>query len=77
MAVKAYVLVQTRVNAAEVAADIRQIEGVASAEDVSGPYDVIVRVTAGDMDSLGKLVVARIQQVEGISRTLSCPIVEL
>ncbi len=77
MAVEAYVLVQTIVNAAAVAADIRQIEGVASAEDVSGPYDVIVRITADDMDSLGKLVVARIQQVEGISRTLTCPIVEL
>ena len=77
MAVEAYVLVQTVVNAAMVAADISQIEGVSSADDVSGPYDVIVRVSAGDMDSLGKLVVARIQQVEGITRTLTCPIVEL
>ena len=77
MAVEAYVLVQTMVNAATVAEDIRLIDGVESADDVSGPYDVIVRVAAADMDGLGKLVVARIQQVEGISRTLTCPIVEL
>ncbi len=73
--VKAYVLIQTAVNAANVARDIRNIEGVESADDVSGPYDVIVRASASDIDSLGQLVVARIQGVEGITRTLTCPIV--
>lgn len=77
MAVEAYVLIQTVVNAAHVAAEIGRLSGVATAEDVSGPYDVIVRVTADDMDSLGKLVVESIQAVEGITRTLTCPIVEL
>ncbi|MEA2447242.1 MAG: hypothetical protein QOK47_879 [Actinomycetota bacterium] len=75
--VRAYILIQTAVNAMQVAGDIRQIEGVESADDVSGPYDVIVRASAADMDSLGKLVVARIQSVEGITRTLTCPIVLL
>jgi DNA-binding Lrp family transcriptional regulator len=75
--VDAYILIQTAVNAIQVAGAIRQIEGVESAEDVSGPYDVIVRASAADMDSLGKLVVARIQSVEGITRTLTCPIVQL
>ena len=73
--VQAYVLIQTAVNAAHVATEIRTIEGVESAEDVSGPYDVIVRATAGDMDSLGQLVVSKIQTVDGITRTLTCPIV--
>ena len=75
--VRAYVLIQTAVNAATVAQQIRDIEGVDSADDVSGPYDVIVRAAAGDMDSLGQLVVARIQTVEGVVRTLTCPVVEL
>ena len=73
--VSAYVLIQTAVNAAQVAGEIRAIEGVESAEDVSGPYDVIVRASAGDMDTLGQLVVSKIQTVEGITRTLTCPIV--
>lgn len=73
--VQAYVLIQAAVNAAQVAEEIRRIDGVDSADDVSGPYDVIVRVTAPDMDSLGRLVVGPIQNVEGISRTLTCPIV--
>jgi DNA-binding Lrp family transcriptional regulator len=75
--VEAYILVQTSVNSSSVAREIRKIEGVERAEDLSGPYDVIVKATAADMDSLGKLVVASIQTVEGITRTLTCPIVQL
>jgi DNA-binding Lrp family transcriptional regulator len=75
--VQAYILIQTAVNAAHVAGEIRNLDGVDTADDVSGPYDVIVRASAGDMDTLGKLVVSRIQGVEGITRTLTCPIVEL
>ena len=73
--VTAYILIQTAVNAAQVAGEIRALQGVESADDVSGPYDVIARVAAPDMDTLGQLVVSRIQSVEGITRTLTCPIV--
>jgi DNA-binding Lrp family transcriptional regulator len=75
--VSAYVLVQTTVNASHVAHEIRSVQGVESADDVSGPYDVIVRLSATDMDALGRLVVSNIQAVEGITRTLTCPIVQL
>ena len=76
--VQAYILIQTEVGkAAAVAAEIAQISGVASAEDVTGPYDVIVRAEAETVDELGQLVVARIQGVDGITRTLTCPVVHL
>jgi DNA-binding Lrp family transcriptional regulator len=76
--VHAYVLIQTEVGkAAQVANEVRTIEGVTDAEDVTGPYDVIVRAQAGNVDDLGKLVVAQIQGVEGITRTLTCPVVHL
>jgi DNA-binding Lrp family transcriptional regulator len=77
VAVSAYILIQATVSAANVAGDVRILDGVESADDVSGPYDVIVRATAADMDALGKLVVAQIQSVEGVTRTLTCPVVEL
>jgi DNA-binding Lrp family transcriptional regulator len=60
-----------------VAKEVRDLDGVAEAEDVTGPYDVIVRAEAKNVDELGKLVVARIQGVEGITRTLTCPVVHL
>ena len=75
--VKAYVLIQTAVNAAQVARDIRDLDGIEAADDVSGPYDVIVRASAESMDALGRLVVARIQTIEGVTRTLTCPVVSL
>ena len=76
--VKAYILIQTEVGkAAQVARDIVAIPGVRQAEDVTGPYDVIVRAEARSIDELGRLVVARVQAVDGITRTLTCPVVHL
>ncbi len=76
--VRAYVLIQTDSGkAADVANGIRAIGGVMSTEAVTGPYDVIVFVEAEDVDALGQLVVTTIQPVEGIVRTLTCPVINL
>ena len=78
MAVSAYILIQTEVGkAAEVASQVGGIEGVVSAEDVTGPYDVIARAEANSVDELGKMVVSRVQMIGGITRTLTCPVVHL
>jgi DNA-binding Lrp family transcriptional regulator len=78
MTVSAFVLIQTEVGkAAQVAEEVGGIEGVVSAEDVTGPYDVIVRAEANTMDDLGRLVVSRVQLIDGITRTLTCPVVHL
>jgi len=78
VAVNAYILIQTEVGkAASVAHEIADLDGVTNAEDVTGPYDVIVRAEAASMDELGKLVVAKVQAVAGIVRTLTCPVVHL
>jgi DNA-binding Lrp family transcriptional regulator len=60
-----------------VADSVATIDGVKTAEDVTGPYDVIVRVEADTMDEVAKTVVSRIQMVDGITRTLTCPVVHL
>ena len=76
--VQAYILIQTEVGkAAQVAKEVAAIKGVTQAEDVTGPYDVIDRAEARNVDDLGKLVVAKIQAVDGITRTLTCPVVHL
>jgi DNA-binding Lrp family transcriptional regulator len=76
--VQAYILIQTEVGkAAAVAAEISSVKGVVAAEDVTGPYDVIVRAEAESVDELGQLVVAKIQGIIGITRTLTCPVVKL
>lgn len=78
MVVQAYILIQTEVGkAADVATNIAKLKGVTLAEDVTGPYDVIVRAEARNVDELGKLVVAKVQMIDGITRTLTCPVVHI
>ena len=78
MVVQAYILIQTEVGkAASVAREISDMKGVTLAEDVTGPYDVIVRAEARNIDEMGRMVVAQVQGVDGITRTLTCPVVHL
>ena len=76
--VTAYILIQTEVGrAAEVADQIAKISGVTLAENLIGAYDVIVRAEANSDDELGRFVVAQVQAVPGITRTLTCPVINL
>jgi DNA-binding Lrp family transcriptional regulator len=78
MTVKAYVLMQTEVGrSAHVSTKVAGLEGVISAMDVAGPYDLIVQVEAENIDSLGRMVVSQMQLTDGVTRTLTCPIVNL
>jgi DNA-binding Lrp family transcriptional regulator len=61
--------------ATAVAAALRDLPGVSAAASVAGPYDVVVRAEARNIDQLGKLVVSRIQAVAGVLRTITCPII--
>ena len=76
--VSAYVLIQTEVGTAgQVASSAAEINGVQQAQPLTGPYDVIVRAEARSIDALGQLVVSRIQAIDGVTRTLTCPVVHL
>ena len=76
--VEAYVLIQAEVGrSAEVADAVRKIAGVRFADVVTGPYDVVVRADAADIDGLGELIVANVQAVVGVTRTLTCPVLHL
>jgi len=76
---RAYILIQTEVGRAgsRVADEIGSLGGVISAEDVTGPYDVVVQAEADSLDALNKDVLAKVQAVPGITRTLTCPVVHL
>lgn len=78
MSVQAYVLIQTDVGkAVQVAQAAAGIAGVTAAEGVTGPYDVIARAEAPSVEDLGRLVVSDIQRIEGITRTVTCPVVTI
>jgi len=76
--VSAFVLIQCDMDkSAEVARLIGEMPGVVTAEVVTGPYDIIARAEAEDLDQLGKLVMSQMQMVAGITRTLSMPVVNI
>ena len=76
--VEAYVLIQAEVGrAADVADAVGKIPGVRFTDVVTGPYDVVVRAEAAEIDGLGKLIVDNVQAVVGVTRTLTCPVLHL
>jgi DNA-binding Lrp family transcriptional regulator len=75
MAEIAYVLIQTEAGkSAEVAQLVRSIDGVDTSDDVTGPYDVVVRIEAPSIDDVGRIVMRHIHLVEGITRTVTCSV---
>ena len=68
-------MIQTDIGkASSVAHAISAIPGVTLAEGVTGPYDVIMRAEAPSMEEFGRTILAKVQGVPGISRTLTCPV---
>jgi len=64
-------------KSAAVAEAIGQIPGVVAVDVVTGPYDVIAKTSADTMDELGRMVVSSVQQVPGINRTLTSPVINV
>lgn len=78
MKVRAFVLIKTEVGrAAEVAGFLKNVPGVVAADDVTGPYDIIAQAEAATVDDLGRIVVSKVQRIAGITRTLTCPVIQL
>jgi len=76
--IAAYILIQTEAGRAGlVAAALRDLPGVVDAACVAGPYDVVARAQARDIDELARLVTSQVQALDGVRRTLSCPVVHL
>lgn len=76
--VQAYILIQTEVSRArEVASKIRTITGIVRVDAVTGPYDVIALAEARAVDELGQMIISKVQLVPGITRTLTCSVVNL
>lgn len=73
MTAKAFVLIETAVGRTkDVAAVLRQMEGVKSVDPVTGPYDVIAVIEAESLTDIGDLVTSKIHPIPGISRTVTC-----
>jgi DNA-binding Lrp family transcriptional regulator len=72
----AYALIETEIGkVAHVAQALGEVDGVQLVDDVTGPYDIIAKIQAPSLDQLGRLVISRIQLVDGVTRTLTCTVI--
>ena len=72
---EAFILLQVQVGTdAQVALLVADLPGVVAVDVVTGPHDVVVRAEADSIDELGKRVLRPIQEIDGVTRTLTCPI---
>jgi len=73
--VEAYILIQTEVGTSDaVAARARRMEDVRTASAVSGPYDVIVVAEVESIEELGRRILRPLQEIDGVTRTMTCPV---
>jgi DNA-binding Lrp family transcriptional regulator len=73
MTVKAYVLIETQVGKTkQVAESMRKLQGVASVDIVTGPYDAIAVIQGETLNDIGELIVSKVHPGAGISRTVTC-----
>jgi DNA-binding Lrp family transcriptional regulator len=76
--VQAYILIQTRPGTGpRVTREVSKVKGVDSAYEVTGPYDVIARAKARSLDELSKQVLARVELLAGVTRTITCSVIHL
>ncbi|MBI2862939.1 MAG: Lrp/AsnC ligand binding domain-containing protein [Chloroflexi bacterium] len=73
MPTRAYVLIQTTAGrTGQAFQTLRGRPGLVAVDAVTGPYDIIATVEGKDVDEIGRIVLSQIQNVEGISRTVTC-----
>jgi DNA-binding Lrp family transcriptional regulator len=76
--IAAYILIPTQAGqAAIVAAALRDVPGAWETASLAGPCDVIARAQAPDIDALARLVASRVQALDGVRQTMTCPVVHL
>ena len=73
MATRAFILIETQVGRAkQVALALRALEGVMSADVITGTFDIIAVIEASDMSAMADLVTGQVQGIRGVLRTITC-----
>ena len=73
MSAKAFVLIKAELGKGrEVVAALKEVEGVITADSVTGPYDVIAVVEGERLDEIGNIVTEEIQRVLGVTQIVTC-----
>ncbi len=76
LGVTAFILVQFSpqegMSQRETAEEIADLSGIHEVHMISGEYDMLLKVRGSSMEDIGKLVIDKLREVKGVSRTLTC-----
>lgn len=76
MVATAYVLISVRAGMArKVYVDLTKISGLQHLDVVSGPYDMILTLQGSDFAAIGRLVMDKVGQIDGVTHTLTCHVI--
>ncbi|MDI6783038.1 MAG: Lrp/AsnC ligand binding domain-containing protein [bacterium] len=74
----AYILIELSGGKAKDALKkIAGIKGIQCVSAVTGPFDAIAYAEAGDLNKLGDMVVSKVRAINGVSKTITCLVVEI
>jgi DNA-binding Lrp family transcriptional regulator len=74
---KAFILIETAGSRSkEVSSQLSKLKGVESVDPVTGPYDIIARVSGEDLNDIGDLITGKIHNIPGINRTVTCLVIK-
>ncbi|NPA49332.1 MAG: Lrp/AsnC family transcriptional regulator [Thermodesulfobacteria bacterium] len=78
MPLKAYVLINTQIGkTSEVAETLRNMPEIKHLDIIMGPYDIIAEVETKDHDELSEMVLKKLQTIEYIQHTMTCPVLKV
>ena len=73
MGTSAYILIEVQVGrGVEVVRMLRQLDGVRSADAITGPFDAIALIEAPNMAAVADLVTGQVQSIRGVLKTITC-----
>ena len=73
MPTKAFILIEVQVGRANtVAHSLRSLPEVASADVVTGDFDIIASIEVSDMAAMADLVTSQMQSIRGVIKTITC-----
>jgi DNA-binding Lrp family transcriptional regulator len=64
---------ESNISISEIAKKIKSYPGVYEVHIVSGEYDILIKIRGKSFDEVGKNTIAKIRQIKGVGRTLTCP----
>ncbi len=77
MVASAYILITVSHGMAKkVYEQLSSTAGVVRVNAISGPYDLIVLLQGQDFNTVGNIIINKIQPIDGIERTITCNVIE-